>query len=357
MRDRKAFTLIELLVVVAVIAILISILLPALGKARCAARAIQAANIQRQMAIGAASYGVENKQFFPGVNTSGLTALGHIIAGNLDRFDENPGLPVQTLDWMSPALGDELPDERNARFATLMSVFADPAQKWPVTFLGSGNGNVQPDQGAADLAMYLENEWYGEPLSAVSFLQPANFQLYGGDSIVDIQGGGPFGGGTVLGVRRLGQDNASGIDGHEYGSTTGTAVIPEGYAPRYDKLRNQSEKIYSATGTRFVTDSGIPSTNGGWQVDIYGDFCSSGPTFRGSNAYGDMHASSMGLNLPISYRHCNMRMVAAFWDGSSQQLSMTESRDPKYTWPTASRFTASEWEEVQAGYEPGDRIP
>ena len=62
---RRAFTLVELLVVIGIIALLISILLPALNRARESARRVTCSTHLQQMGQAYAMYGVENRNWLP----------------------------------------------------------------------------------------------------------------------------------------------------------------------------------------------------------------------------------------------------------------------------------------------------
>ncbi|QQE13253.1 prepilin-type N-terminal cleavage/methylation domain-containing protein [Planctomycetota bacterium] len=85
-RSGLAFTLIELLVVISIIALLIGILLPALGAARDTAKQINCVSNLRQVSIATYTYVTENDGFFPPlgesqVNNAKVTGIPY-LSGN-----------------------------------------------------------------------------------------------------------------------------------------------------------------------------------------------------------------------------------------------------------------------------------
>jgi prepilin-type N-terminal cleavage/methylation domain-containing protein/prepilin-type processing-associated H-X9-DG protein len=122
----RGFSLIELLVVIAVIALLIGLLLPALGRAREAARAAVCMSNQRQIGVGLALYAEANKEYIPRES------------GSSEQWPGHPTMPLNPpWAWALRPYVDEQAGEKEAMILagnwrelySLAPYYKDPSRK------------------------------------------------------------------------------------------------------------------------------------------------------------------------------------------------------------------------------------
>ncbi len=88
--DRPGFTLVELLVVIGIIAVLISVLLPALSRAREQSKALKCQTNLRQIGMAMFMYASDNKGYFP------AAARGDVFYAHDWVFWQQPNSPTQS---------------------------------------------------------------------------------------------------------------------------------------------------------------------------------------------------------------------------------------------------------------------
>jgi prepilin-type N-terminal cleavage/methylation domain-containing protein len=347
MRSRlvRAFTLVELLVVIGIIAVLISILLPALGKARAAAQTVACNANLRSIAQAMMVYVSENKGYIPGSGyTTGIMFFNTssnpwadsstVGSGNMPL-----GGPMHPTDFIQP-LGKimrlslkslDQPNEKD-RWAEYMNL--------PQFICPTYRGVVAPP--------YAGSAQNCGVVQAPSYVTAFGFLLTTGSPTAGVTGG-----------TRI--------------STGGTwPTYPSGYVPKINKIGTSSSKVFAADGGKFASTSNAPDYNlnlggSGWATTTYGslgNFSDFGPWYMTTSSYDRSftpgNGGGAGIDCRIfAYRHGGnkngqFKMNLVYFDGHAETLTEIQSADPRLWLPKGtvipSGVLSKVWQDVQKAY-------
>lgn len=294
----RGFTLVELLVVIGIIALLISILLPALNKAREQANMAKCAANMRSAVQALHLYTTEYRGWLPGPMTSGaLWKSGGATIGQNDTSADTT--PIQNMDWVSPTFGLSFkwPENDFQRLRTMLNVdLKCPTNTVPFNSL----------YGAAGLPYQSGDLTYSSYSAVIQFhVYPQNDGKKGFPPI----------------IRDMYAPQNQGL------------TPPSGYAPQLPKVGASAAKVYLVEGARYVpiANEGTFNASGGGDVSFNviryqiqgGNFMIGGPyqawgdtpyqLYEGNSlAYTSKKLSPVAKNL--AWRHSG-RMNLAFFDG------------------------------------------
>jgi prepilin-type N-terminal cleavage/methylation domain-containing protein/prepilin-type processing-associated H-X9-DG protein len=146
-RAGKAFTLVELLVVIGIIAVLISLLLPALGGARRAADRTNCLSNLRQLGQAMVMYANQHKGYFPPVYSEANLSGSYIIFRNAATLQSHgPQGPVDRGQWRGWTSSGQLYAIGLIKDPRVYYCPGQPIEyvQWPLGWFGPGV-TVDPD--------------------------------------------------------------------------------------------------------------------------------------------------------------------------------------------------------------------
>ena len=338
-RKRSAFTLVELLVVIGIIALLVSVLLPVLTKARRAANTVYCSANLRQIGQAMISYTAKYHGAIPGnpsttgnflfTKWSGSWVVGTDPSTGLAySYQDCPNI-VQSFDWES-AIYMEMGGPTSQQLRPTVT---------PIFDTGPG--------------MTARNDRFMLLSSFPVFQCPENQVVmgpYSGDDILSNAGVGPL---TPFVPMQSYNTSTYFQDMH-----INWITLPSNYYPNIARIGRASEKIFMADGGKYP-DNGSGDVLGG-NVDYDRTFNSSasascyadyGPFDAYSTSY---HSTSDYANSPMVFatRHGsrtlndpnmgNYRFNCLFFDGHVETLDGETGSNPALWCPSGSIVPQSE---------------
>jgi prepilin-type N-terminal cleavage/methylation domain-containing protein/prepilin-type processing-associated H-X9-DG protein len=315
---KQGFTLVELLVVIGIIALLISILLPALGKAREQANTAKCAANMRSAVQALQIYTSENRGWLAGPYTSGVMwkSSGATIAGTEVSSDETP---VQNMDWVSPTFGktQRWPENDYQRLIRMFSIDL----KCPTNTMTYDTVFPSNPMG-----------YRGGDLNYASYSATIHFHAV---------------------PSRDGLNGLPPIVADMYVPNSGGLAPPPGYAPNISKVGSAAGKVYLVEGSRHLVINGFGATANGsspsFNIIRYqrqgGNFMIGGPYQNQADTPFQLPATAAGYTTktlsPVAknfaWRHAG-KMNLAFFDGHVEARTPADSIAVKLYVPKGTRI-------------------
>jgi prepilin-type N-terminal cleavage/methylation domain-containing protein/prepilin-type processing-associated H-X9-DG protein len=344
----RGFTLVELLVVIGIIALLISVLLPALAAARRAARTIQCAGNIRTILQAMTMYVTENNGWIPGgPNTS-------------SRFLYGPGFSntvcpnvCQIWDWQSPIATElNIPYDQGGSNAHLVARFTTLTSQQ--IFTCPENTYLAPQYAAPG---YVGSIVLGAPtIPMISYFTAGAFLQVPSTTNPPGSPNPPSAGAELC--------------------LTSVYSSPPNYVPKITKVGETSEKIYIADGARYVrssagSGSSTPTYYLWWLANDGGAYSDMGAWNNLSSCWNRQNApgNGGGSSPPLAgaldarlfgFRHGqrvnrgpadSFKFNVGFYDGHVELLGDLQGANPAYWLPSGATIPAGVASaDVQAHY-------
>ncbi|MBP7934935.1 MAG: prepilin-type N-terminal cleavage/methylation domain-containing protein [Phycisphaerae bacterium] len=331
-RRLRGFTLIEILVVVAIIALLISILLPSLKKARDQAKsAVCLANLS-SIAKAEGTYQSTDREWIPGspLTTGYYWAANYVNANSPPWNPFKPGFNPLVVEWYD--------------YATPLRALMQGPKSIPKAALGTDPNKTrnllltQLTSGVFNCPMnpHMAGPYTGSGGSGGPFIQAVSYM-----TMSTIVRGGPS-------VYYEGGSSKYRASGSDIGQSDAWDVVPPtSYVPKHGRLGRESMKVFAADGLRFFAgeDSGMPISYTCAPADTKGILTATPPSTRSA-----ANNREYVFAKKYSWRHKNQDTInAAFFDGHAEALSADVSSEdtaarpftgkgihPKYFYPSGS---------------------
>ncbi len=333
-----AFTLVELLVVIGIIALLISILLPALNRARDAANTIACQANLRSIGQATAIYLSENKGAIPGSAWTTGAHLWDFTGGNTFTLKtgisstNSPGV-VDIQDYIGPLarlMKLKLIDVEQGNVDVTESLDVRGRYR---AYRNLAQFKCPTIQGAIQTEFTSTGTGTGQMLS---YATTASFLM----------------------TSRRNITTNNGMSGSGWTPGSPYWVLPDNYGPKINRVGQTSEKIFMADSSRWTNGASAPSFSiggiGGSSWHNTTPFADWGAFGGATKSYGRWNVPGLAGVTPtnfdarlLSFRHGsrkpgqgsgNVRLNALFFDGHVATLAEREAINPSLWLPRATRF-------------------